>query len=522
MGINEILLVAAAFVAGGLLAFLFVKNSQSKKYISLEKSNGILSARVEALNGNILKLEQKETQLEGQIAGKQNEIEKAIQEKTEAETSLKEAGKTIAGLQQREADVIEERNEIQRQKTATQEKNAELQAKYDETITRLREQEEFINDAQNKLKEAFGSLSAVALKNNNESFVQLAKTKLDEKLAETKGEMEKKEQAIDALVKPLSESLGKFDNKIQELEKLRLEQHGQVSQFIMGVQQTTEKLQKETHNLVSALKTSHVRGRYGEIALRRVVEFAGMTEHCDFSEQTSVATDDGTLRPDMNILLPENKMIVVDAKTPLAAYMRAFETEDEEERKACMMQHAIAVKDHLKKLSAKAYWSQFSDSPDYVILYMQIESSFGAALQFDPSLIEEGIMNKVVFATPTTLITLLRTVGFVWQQRSVADNIEEIRDAGVELYNRTNTLLKHFSGIGGSLKIAVGHYNNAVASLESRFIPQANKLYSLGSAYIKNEIGDFTQIEVAPRIVESNDDDLTEEEKITAVLKPEQ
>jgi DNA recombination protein RmuC len=304
---------------------------------------------------------------------------------------------------------------------------------------------------------------------------------------------------------------------------VRLEQHGQVNQFILGVQQTTEKLQKESHNLVSALKTSHVRGRYGEIALQRVVEFAGMTEHCDFNEQTSVETDDGALRPDMNILLPEKKMIVVNAKTPLAAYMRAFETEDEDERKACMIQHAHAIRDHLKKLSARAYWSQFPDSPDYVILYMQIESSFGAALQFDPSLIEEGIMNKVVFATPTTLITLLQTVGFVWQQRSVADNIEAIRDAGVELYERTNTLLRHFSSIGGSLKIAVGHYNNAVASLESRFIPHANKLYSLGSAYIKNEIADVSQIEVVPRIVEAeNTIGLTEEEKITALLKTEQ
>jgi DNA recombination protein RmuC len=205
--------------------------------------------------------------------------------------------------------------------------------------------------------------------------------------------------------------------------------------------------------------------------------------------------------------------------------MRAFETENEEERNTCLVQHALAVKDHLKKLSAKGYWSQFSDSPDYVILYMQIESSFGAALQFDPTLIEEGIRNKIVFATPTTLITLLRTVGFVWQQRSVADNIELIRDAGIELYNRTTTLLKHFGSIGSSLKGAVTHYNSAVASLESRFIPQANKLYTLGSAYTKNIMPEIDQIEVSARLLPVEKEgvqELSEEEKIAAVTRLEQ
>lgn len=254
-------------------------------------------------------------------------------------------------------------------------------------------------------------------------------------------------------------------------------------------------MQKETQSLVSALKTSHGRGRYGEIALRRVVEVAGMTEHCDFEEQVSVQNEEGTLRPDMIIHLPERKTIIVDSKIPLIAYMKAFETENEEERKIFLTQHAAAVKDHLKKLSVKAYWSQFNESPDYVILYMQIESSFGAALQADPTLVEDGIKNRVIFATPTTLITLLRTVGFVWQQVSVAENIEQIRDAGIELYNRTALLLKHISNMGSSLKSAVTHYNSAVASLESRFIPQAKRLHNLGSAFIKDALPEMKQVE---------------------------
>lgn len=383
--------------------------------------------------------------------------------------------------------------------------NRLLKAQNEEHIRRLNQQDEFIRTADARLREAFGSLSAEALRQNNESFVNLAKSTLDNK-----------QQAIDSIVKPLADSLGKFDNKLQELERVRLQQHGQINQYILGIQQSTEKLQKETNNLVTALKASHTRGKYGEIALRRLVEFAGMTEHCDFKEQVSVSGDDGILRPDMIISLPERKKIVVDSKVPLAAYMKAFETEDEEERKKFFAQHAQAVHDHLKKLSAKAYWSQFDDSPDYVILYMQIESSFALALQTDPVLIEEGIRNKVIFATPTTLITLLRTVGFVWQQVSITNNIEEIRNSGIELYNRTTTLVKHFSSMGSSLKTTVAHYNNAVASLESRFIPQAKKLHSLGSGYTKHVLPETEQVELNVRelaISLTDTSDMLEENK---------
>jgi DNA recombination protein RmuC len=294
-----------------------------------------------------------------------------------------------------------------------------------------------------------------------------------------------------------------MDEKINALENKREGAYSNINTVLEGMQKSTQALDKGTQNLVNALKNSSTRGRYGEIGLRRVVEFAGMIEHCDFIEQVSVAGEDGHLRPDMIINLPEKKTIVTDSKVPLDAYMKVFETDDEVQQKIFLAQHARAVKDHLKKLSAKAYWSQFSDSPDYVVLYMQIESSFSAALQADPTLIEEGIRNNVILATPTTLITLLRTVGFVWQQRSVAENIEEIRDAGIELYNRTTILLKHFSNMGGSLKTAVGHYNSAVSSLESRFIPQAKKLHALGSAYTKNIIPETEQVEVAVRQLEA-------------------
>jgi DNA recombination protein RmuC len=372
---------------------------------------------------------------------------------------------------------------------------------------RLADQKAFMENADRTMRETFGSLAAHALQQNNQSFVALAESKLGEKITQASGALEVKEKAIEGLVKPLAESLGKMDSKINDLENKREKAYSNISTILDGMQRTAQSLDKGTQGLINALKNSSTRGKYGEIGLRRVVEFSGMTEHCDFIEQVYVSGDEGIFRPDMIINLPDRKTIVVDAKTPLDSYMRVFETDNEAEQRVLLLQHAKAVKDHLKKLKEKAYWNQFPESPDYVVLYMQIESSFGAAVQADPELIEEGIRNHVIFATPTTLIMLLKTVGFVWQQRSIAENIEEIRDAGIELFNRTTVLLKHFSNIGGGLKAAVTHFNSAVSSLESRFIPQARKLYTLGSAYTKSTVPDIDQVEIAVRQLDIPDEE---------------
>lgn len=361
-------------------------------------------------------------------------------------------------------------------------------------------------NSERAIRDAFGSLAADALHKNNQAFVTLAESRLSEKVTEARGILEGKEKAIDKIIEPLKNSLDKMESKINDLEIKREGAYSNIQTILDGMQKSAQALDKGTQNLISALKSSSMRGRYGEIGLRRVVEFAGMTEHCDFVEQASTASEGTALRPDMIIKLPEKKTIIVDSKTPLDAYMKAFETDNEAEQLVFLGQHAAAVKDHLRRLSGKAYWSQFADSPDYVVLYMQIESSFAAALQSDPTLIEEAIRHKIIFATPTTLITLLRTVGFIWQQRNVADNIEQIRDAGIELYNRTTVLLGHFSKVGGGLKSAVENYNSAVASLESRFTPQAKKLHALGSAYTKNVIPDIPPIELSIRDVVAPED----------------
>lgn len=367
------------------------------------------------------------------------------------------------------------------------------------TQQNLAETKKFITDANVALKDAFSTLSATALRDNNTSFLTLAKTELEKHTTASDKDLEKRQTAIESMVKPLTESLTKFDTKIQDIEKARVGAYSEMNVLLRNMQGTTDKLQKETNTLVTALKTSQVRGKYGEIGLKRVVEFAGMSEYCDFDEQASVTTEDGKLRPDLIVKLPGQRRVIVDAKVPLASYMQAFETTDENEKKEFLKKHAMAVREHLKKLSAKSYWSQFEDSPDYVIMYLQIESSFGAALEFDRTLIEDGINNNIIFATPTTLITMLRTIAFSWQQVSISENIYQIRDAGVELYSRVTTLIQHIVAVGNNLNSATQNYNKVVGSLESRFIPQVKKLKEIGGTLMNKDIPELNTIETSLR-----------------------
>jgi len=355
--------------------------------------------------------------------------------------------------------------------------------------TRFEEQRSFIEQAQRQLRDSFGHLSAEALRNNNESFVQMAKTQLEEKIVEARGELGKKEQAIDALVKPLSISLEKMDTKIHQLEANRIKAYSDIWNYLDQVKTTTEGLKKETTSLVGALKTSHTRGRYGELALRRLVEHAGLFEHCDFEEQVSVEEETtGRLRPDMIIRLPGHKTLVVDSKSPLNAYLRMFETDDPEQQRLLLGQHVYAVKEHIRKLSAKAYWSQFAEAPDFVILYMHIESAYGVALQAWPEMIEEAMKNRIIVATPTVLLSILLGVGYSWNQLKTMENIEALRDAAVELHDRSAILLDHIASVGRGLAATVGNYNKTVGSLESNFLPQARKINALSQAYVKKQI----------------------------------
>jgi len=377
--------------------------------------------------------------------------------------------------------------------------NGSLKAKYEESQKAVAEQKKFVEEAQRALKDSFDALSAAALDKNNHSFLDLAKTALETHVTEAKGDLDKRREAIEHLVKPLGDSLTKMDEKINTLETKREGAYSHISTLLDQMKLSTSALDKETRNLVTALKSSHTRGRYGEIALRRLVEFAGMVDQCDFEEQVSTEGDSGKLRPDMIIRLPGDRSVVVDSKVPLNAYLQIFETTDPAAQKMHITQHVAAIRSHIRQLSAKAYWDQFPQAPDFVVLFMQIESSFGTALQASPGLIEEALDNRIILATPTTLITILRSIGYSWNQLKTMENIEAIRDAAVELYERSAILMDHLVGIGKGLAGTINHYNKAVGSLESNFLPQGRKIQQLSQAYVKRELVEVVPVEISVR-----------------------
>ncbi|MCK4690259.1 MAG: DNA recombination protein RmuC, partial [Desulfuromonadales bacterium] len=345
-------------------------------------------------------------------------------------------------------------------------------------------------------EQAFRALSAEALAANNQSFLDLAKTALDGYRQQARGDLENRRQAIDQLVKPLQESLLKVDGKIQLLEQARSGAYARLDEQLKSLLNSQLKLESETGNLVRALRTPAVRGRWGEIQLRKVVEMAGMLNYCDFVEQETA--DGGRLRPDMIIKLPNGRNIVVDSKAPLQAYLESLETENDADRKLCLKRHARQIRDHLQKLSAKNYWEQFQPSPEFVVLFLPGETFFSAALAQDPGLIEAGVDQRVLLATPTTLIALLRSVAYGWRQEQLTENATAISQLGRELYDRLATLTQHFSQMGKGLEKAVDSYNKGMASLDSRVLVSARKFKELGAGSSK-EIEPIEQINKLPR-----------------------
>jgi DNA recombination protein RmuC len=414
------------------------------------------------------------------------------------EAVIAERDKTIAELMNKQQSLAAElsgmRSHIETEKKAMAEKL------------------ELLNQAQTVLSDTFKALSSEALKNNNDQFLQLAKTNMETFNSEAKGDLEKRQKAIEELLKPMNESLKKVDTTIVEIENKREQAYGQITEQVKRLYETEQSLRSETSNLVKALRTPQGRGQWGEIQLRRVVEMAGMQEYCDFDEQHSVNTDDGKQRPDMIIKLPGNKRIVIDAKAVLSAYLDALDEQDETARELKLAQHAVQVRSRVAELSRKEYWNQFENAPDFVVMFMPTDAILTAALLKDGGLFEDAIKSNILLVTPVTLIALLKSAAYGWQQEALAQNAMEIKKVGQELYKRLNTLSEYVSKVGKNLSSTVENYNKMVSSMETRLLPSTKRLMELKVAANEESI-EMDQVSLhvkplsAPELIVGNDED---------------
>lgn len=380
----------------------------------------------------------------------------------------------------------------------SQQARTAAETRIEDATRQLADQKALLDRARQELLDSFRALSGEALKQNNEAFLKLAAVSFETLHVKAEGDLAQRQQAIDGLVRPLHESLQRYDEHMRLLEQSRQSAYGGLDQHLKSLAESHQRLQQETGNLVKALRAPTVRGQWGEITLKRVVELAGMVGHCDFVEQQTVTGEEGRFRPDMVVQLPGGRQIIVDAKTVLSAYLDAHDARDDAQRTEALRRHAEQVRHRMDELSLKAYWTQFGRAPEFVVLFLPGEQFLGAALDQDPRLIEEGFARGVVLATPATLVALLRAVAYGWGQQRLNVHAEEAGRLGKELYERMAVLAEHVNDVGQALGKSISAYNRAVGSLETRVLPTARRFKELGVSSDK-EIPLLQPAELVPR-----------------------
>lgn len=440
---------------------------------------------------------------------KSRKQEEAVIEMRVQMQSVDKAGEELRRqIAQREAVIDKVRSEL----VVTQQARTAAETKLEEAARNIEEQKKLLERTEEKLTTTFQALSGESLKSNNKAFIELAKGTLETVLSKAQGELGEKEASIKNIVSSLDEALKRYEQQVNKLEEKRAADYGNLEGQIKSLILNNQQLQKETNNLVTALRRPEVRGRWGELTLKRVVELSGMSEYCDFKEQVSVDTDEGRLRPDMIVHLPAKREIVVDSKVSLDAYIDAASALGDDQREALIEKHGQQVRKHMKALANKNYWDQFPAAPEFVVLFIPGESFLSAALSVDQTLIEDGLEARVIIATPTTLIALLRAIAFGWRQEQITKNAQEIANLGKEIFDRFHPFLEHVNKTSSSLAQATVSFNRMITSLESRVLVSVRKFKDLGAAGEK-ELVDLLPIEQTPLYAQNIEAQKTEAEK---------